>query len=62
MDLEVILLSEKCQTEKDQYCIITYMWNLQTKMSEYNNRETDPRNREPTSGYQLGRGKGGGPR
>ena len=57
MDLEVILLCEKCQTEKDQYYIITYMWNLKTEMSECNNTETDHRNREHTSGYQWGEGR-----
>ena len=60
MDLEVILLREKCQTEKDQHYIIAYMWNLKTKMSEYNNTETDHRNREPTSGYQWGEGRAEG--
>ena len=28
MDLEIIILSEVSQTEKDEYHNITYMWNL----------------------------------
>ena len=27
-DLEGIMLSEISQTEKDKYCVVTYMWNL----------------------------------
>ena len=28
MDLEGIMLSEISQTDKDKYCMISYMWNL----------------------------------
>ena len=28
MDLEIVILSEVCQTENDKYHDITYMWNL----------------------------------
>ena len=28
MDLEGIMLSEVSQTEKDKYCMISYMWKL----------------------------------
>jgi len=28
MDLEMIILSEGSQTEKDKYCMISLMWNL----------------------------------
>ena len=28
MDLEMIILSEISQKEKDKYHVITYMWNL----------------------------------
>ena len=31
MDLEIIILSEVSQTEKDKYHDITYMWNLKKK-------------------------------
>ena len=41
MDLEGIMLSEINQTEKNKYYIITYMWNLKNKTSEYNKKETD---------------------
>ena len=27
-DLEIVILSEVCQTEKDKYHDITYMWDL----------------------------------
>ena len=33
MDLEMIILSEVSQTEKDKYCI-TYMWNLKNNTNE----------------------------
>ena len=26
-DLEIIMLSEVSQTEKDRYCMTSYMWN-----------------------------------
>ena len=35
MDLEVIILSEASQREKDKYVNI-YMWNLKKKMTEIN--------------------------
>ena len=28
MDIEIVILSEVSQTEKDKYHDITYMWNL----------------------------------
>ena len=31
MNLEIIILSEVSQTEKDKNSIITYMWNLKNK-------------------------------
>ena len=35
MDLECIMLSEICQTEKDKYCnAITCMWNLKNKTNQ----------------------------
>ena len=37
-----------------------YRLYVKTKMSEYNNTETDHRNREPTSGYQWGEGRAEG--
>ena len=35
MDLEIIILGEVSQTEKDKYRDITYLWNLK-KMIEMN--------------------------
>ena len=35
MDLEIIILSEVSQTEKDK-CDIAYMWNLKKKMIQMN--------------------------
>ena len=32
MDLEIIILSEVSQTEKDKYHDIAYMWNLKEKI------------------------------
>ena len=34
MDLEIIILSEISQKEKDKYCDITYMWNLKYDPNE----------------------------
>ena len=31
MDLEIVILSEVSQTEKDKYPHIAYMWNLKAK-------------------------------
>ena len=31
MDLDIFILSEVSQTEKDKYMNITYMWNLKNK-------------------------------
>ena len=28
MDLEIVILSEVSQTEKEKYCMAFYMWNL----------------------------------
>ena len=34
VDLEGIMLSEMSQTEKDKYCVFTYMWNVKNKTNE----------------------------
>ena len=36
MDLEIIVLSEVSQKEKDKYHVITYMQNLKKKMIQIN--------------------------
>lgn len=38
-DLEVVLLSEISQTEKDKYYDFTYMWNIKTKATNQRNRQ-----------------------
>ena len=35
MDLEVTILSEIIQTEKDKYFVIIYLWNLKNKTNVY---------------------------
>ena len=55
MDLEMIILSEVSQTEKDKYHDITYMWNLKKMIQrtylQNRNRLID---RRKTYGYQRG--------
>ena len=34
MDLEIIILSEVSQTEKDKYHVISHMWNLKYGTNE----------------------------
>ena len=34
MDLEIIILSEVSQKEKDKYHVTTYMWNLKYDTNE----------------------------
>ena len=34
IDLESIMLSGICQTERDKLCVITYMRNLKTKTNK----------------------------
>ena len=31
IDLKGIMLNGVSQTEKDRYCVVTYMWNLKNK-------------------------------
>ena len=49
MELEILILSEVSQKEKDKYHMISHMWNLKcgTNASNYNNRNrlTDIENR-----------------
>ena len=50
-DLEIIILSEVSQTEKDKYGMITRVWNLSYDTKEYVNRtETDSQTWGQTSG------------
>ena len=59
MDLEVILLSEVRQTEKDKYDI-TYMQNLKYDTNELIQKtEKIHRRKKQTYGYQRGKWRGG---
>ena len=56
MDLEIIILSEVSQTEKDKYGMITRVWNLSYDTKEYVNRtETDSQTWGQTSGFMITR-------
>ena len=61
MGLEIIMLSEVSQAEKDKYHItITYMWNLKKKMTQTNlfiKQKQTYRLRERNYGYQRGKGR-----
>ena len=35
MDLEIIILREVSQKEKDKYYVITYIWNLKNNTNEF---------------------------
>ena len=61
MDLEIIILSEVSQTEKDKYHGITYMCNVKKKLIQMNlftKQKQTHRHSKHTYGYQ--RGKVGG--
>ena len=50
MDLEIIILSEVSQTEKDKYHDITYMWNLKNDTNELIYKtEIDPQTQKITN-------------
>ena len=61
MDLEIIILSEVSQTEKDKYHDIAYMWNLKKKiqMNLFTKQKETHRHGKQTYGYQSRKaGKG----
>ena len=59
MDLEIIILSEVNQTEKDKYHIMLYMWNLK-KMIQMNLFTKQKQTlRLQTYGYPRGKVGGG---
>ena len=41
MDLEGSVLSKIRKTERDKYCVITYLWNPKNRTDEYNKTERD---------------------
>ena len=62
MDLEIILLSQVIQTEKDIEYNITYMWNLknQTKLFKLFIYKTEIDSQIQKTDLWLPKGKGGG--
>ena len=65
MDLEIIILSEVSQKEKDKYHMIsydtTYMWNLKYgQMNLSTKQKQTHRHRDQTCGCQGGLGGGEG--
>ena len=40
MDLEIFMLSETSQAEKDKYCLISLIWNLKNKMNRTKQKQT----------------------
>ena len=62
MDLEIIILSEISQTEKDKYHMISLICGIQnmTQMNLSTKQKQTHRHREQTSGCQGGGGVGKG--
>ena len=59
LDLEIIILSEVSQTEKDKYHMISHMWNLIYDTNELIYKtETDSQTQK--TNLWLPKGKGGG--
>ena len=56
MDLEIIILSEVSQTEKDKYHMMSYVWNLKKmiQMNLFTKQKWTYRHRRQTYGYQRG--------
>ena len=59
MDLEIIILSEVNQTEKDKYHDVTYIWNLKYDTNELI-YETETDSQTQKTNLRLPKGKGGG--
>ena len=55
MDLEIIILSEVSQKEKDRYHMISLTWNLKYETKELTKQEQIHRLRKQTYGYQKGK-------
>ena len=64
MDLEIIILSEVSQTEKDKYHMISLTCELLKKKKKDTNelisKTETHRHRKQAYGYQRGKGGGGG--
>ena len=60
MDLEIIIVSEINQAEKDKYSVITYMRNIKNNLGEsIHKTETDSNRKQTTLYLPNGRGKVG---
>ena len=60
MQLEIIILSEVIQKDKDKYhMIITYMWHLNYDTNEPIYETESQEHSEQTGGCQVGRGRKG---
>ena len=62
MDLEIVILGEVSQTEKEKYHMISIMWNLKKmiQMKLFTKQKQTHRLREQTYGYQERSGVGEG--
>ena len=60
MDLEIIILSEVSQTEKDKYYMISLICGIYkiTQMNLFTKQKQTHRHRKQTYGYQRGKGEG----
>ena len=60
MQLEMIILSEVSQKEKDKYHMISFKWNLKCGTNESINRtKMDPQTQKTDCGHQGGGGESG---
>ena len=60
MDLQIIILSEVSQKEKDKYCMISLICGiLKIQLVKITKKKQTHKYREQTSGYQWGEGRGG---
>ena len=57
MDLEIVILGEVSQTEKEKYHMISIMWNLKKmiQMKLFTKQKQTHRHRKQTYGYQRGK-------
>ena len=60
MNLEIIILSEVSQKEKDKYHMISLTWNLKYETKELTKQEQIHRLGKQTYGYQKGKFMGKG--
>ena len=60
MDLEIVILSEVSQTQKDKYHKISFICGIKyrTQMNLFTKEKQTHRHRKQTYGYQRGKGWG----